>query len=75
MVSGHKAPLKHQQGWILLQVYASLLREEGQPPSLTRCFGHELCAGLIDKAKSLKEIASEEVWPEIASTCSAAAPI
>ena len=43
------------------QVYASFLREEGQAPFLTRCFSHELCAGLVDKAKSLEEIASEEV--------------
>ena len=43
------------------QVYASILREEGQAPALTRCFSHELCAGLVDKAKSLEEIASEEV--------------
>lgn len=42
-------------------VYASLLREQGQPPALEACFGHELCAGLIDKDKSLEEIVSEEV--------------
>ena len=42
-------------------MYASLLRVQGTPPALEACFGHELCAGLIDKEKSLAEIASEEV--------------
>ena len=44
-----------------LQVYASLLREAGKPPALESCFSHELCAGLIDKQKSLETIMSEEV--------------
>ena len=47
------------------QVYASLCRdaaEGGEPaPPLWRAFTYELCAGLVDKAMTLPEIAAEEV--------------
>ena len=46
-------------------MYASLCREAaegGEPaPPLWRAFTYELCAGLVDKAMTLPEIAAEEV--------------
>ncbi|KAK9821465.1 hypothetical protein WJX81_005867 [Elliptochloris bilobata] len=49
-------------------VYAALCRdaaEGGEPaPPLWRGFTYELCAGLVDKAKTLPEIAAEEVLEE-----------
>ena len=46
-------------------MYASLCRdaaEGGEPaPPLWRAFTYELCAGLVDKAMTLPEIAAEEV--------------
>ena len=31
------------------------------PPALAAAFTYELCAGIIDKDKSIEEVASEEV--------------
>ena len=54
-------------------LYASLLRTAGctntadtdaKPPPLSQAFTYELCAGLVDKEKSLEEIAHEEVMEE-----------
>eukprot|EP00210_Caulerpa_lentillifera_P001096 g1057.t1 len=49
-------------------VYASILRRalaNGQPkPPLDAGFTYELCAGLVDKDKSLVEIAREEIMEE-----------
>jgi hypothetical protein len=51
----------------LLQVYAwSMLEAESAgkpPPPLSSAFTHEICAGIIDKEKSLEEITAEEVPP------------
>ncbi len=51
------------------QVYAALCREarkSGEPaPPLWRAFTYELCAGLVDKAKSLPQIAAEEARPAL----------
>ena len=33
------------------------------PPPLAAGFSYELCAGLVDKNKSLEQIASEEARP------------
>lgn len=48
-----------------LQAYASAMKQheaEGLPaPPLTVGFTYELCAGIIDKNKSLQQIAAEEV--------------
>lgn len=48
-------------------MYAALCREareSGEPaPPLWRAFTYELCAGLVDKAKSLPQIAAEEARP------------
>lgn len=48
-----------------LQVYATHLREAQangrSDPPLSVGFCHELCAGIIDKEKSLEEISHEEV--------------
>ena len=48
-----------------LQAYASALKQtegEGSPaPPLSVGFTYELCAGIIDKSKSLQQIAAEEV--------------
>ena len=48
-----------------MQVYMSLRLEAqmlGQPPpDLAAAFTYELCAGIIDKDRSIEEIASEEV--------------
>ena len=50
---------------MLQQVYASRWRqatEDGRPqPPLSAGFTYELCAGIIDKSKSLEDIAREEV--------------
>lgn len=47
-----------------------LAQEEGQPePPLSVGFTYELCAGIIDKKKSLQEIAAEEVCPFIQAVC------
>ena len=47
------------------QVYATkwrLAKEEGLPqPPLSAGFTYELCAGIVDKNKSLEAIAQEEV--------------
>ena len=48
-----------------LQLYMSLqlearLRREPQPP-LAAAFSYELCAGILDKDRSVQETASEEV--------------
>ena len=60
---GHTGP-----GTIVIlpeQVYASRwrqAREDGLPqPPLSAGFTYELCAGIIDKSKSLEDIAREEV--------------
>lgn len=39
------------------------------PPSLALGFTYELCAGLIDKAKSMKQICKEEISEEGGSAC------
>lgn len=48
-----------------LQAYASAMKqnaEAGLPaPPLSVGFTYELCAGIIDKSKSLQQIAAEEV--------------
>ena len=48
-----------------LQAYASALKQteaEGlAAPPLSVGFTYELCAGIIDKSKSLQQIAAEEV--------------
>ena len=53
--------------WVHKQVYATKWRqaqEEGLPqPPLSAGFTYELCAGIIDKSKSLEAIAQEEVAP------------
>jgi hypothetical protein len=50
---------------VMQQVYASRWRqatEDGRPqPPLSAGFTYELCAGIIDKSKSLEDIAREEV--------------
>lgn len=50
-------------------VYAHRLREAAAaglpPPDRTAGFTIELCAGLIDKAKSLKQIVAEEIHEEV----------
>lgn len=50
---------------VCLQAYASALKQtegEGLPaPPLSVGFTYELCAGIIDKSKSLQQIAAEEV--------------
>lgn len=55
--------LKPERGF---QVYATHLREaqaNSRPdPPLSVGFCHELCAGIIDKEKSLEDISHEEVW-------------
>lgn len=75
MVSSHSSVgivLYHRQLHSLLlvrqfrpAVYASRWKEataEGRPqPPLSAGFTFELCAGIIDKAKSLEDIAREEV--------------
>lgn len=54
-------------------MYATLCTEaaeKGQPkPPLSVGFCYELCAGLVDKNKSLEEIAREEVICEQKTTC------
>ena len=42
-----------------LQLEARLLGQP--PPSLAAAFSYELCAGILDKDKSVQETASEEV--------------
>lgn len=48
-----------------LQAYASALKQtedEGLPaPPLSVGFTYELCAGIVDKSKSLQQIAADEV--------------
>ncbi len=75
MVAAHSSVgiiLYHKQLHSLLMVrqfrpavYASRwkeAREEGRPqPPLSAGFTFELCAGIIDKSKSLEDIAREEV--------------
>lgn len=50
-----------------LQLYVSLAEEAEvlgvPPPPLAAGFSYELCAGLVDKDKSLEQIASEEARP------------
>lgn len=49
-------------------LYAALLRksiqESSPPPALAAGFTCELCAGLVDKEKSLQQIAKEEIYEE-----------
>jgi UDP-sugar diphosphatase len=46
-------------------VYVSLRSEAAEaglpPPPLSAAFTYELCAGIVDKEKTLEEIAHEEV--------------
>lgn len=61
------APFAHYkcQVFYTIQVYASQWRdavEAGKPqPPLSAGFTYELCAGIVDKSKSLEDIAREEV--------------
>ena len=59
-------------------VYASRwkeAREEGRPqPPLSAGFTFELCAGIVDKSKSLEDIAREEVQTAFHVQCDSAYP-
>ena len=62
----HSAVSMHLSAQLcVVQAYASALKQaqdEGQPdPPLSIGFTYELCAGIIDKQKSLQRIAAEEV--------------
>lgn len=66
------APVADNVCVVPVQAYASALKQteaESLPaPPLSVGFTYELCAGIIDKSKSLQQIAAEEVWQALAST-------